>query len=80
MWWRGAAWTSLFLSPDPSAMTPEIKSAMRDAMVLSVQAGPGFPVHPTSGTTPETWQFSGSGRVEKTYDWCGLEGISPFPV
>jgi alpha-galactosidase len=72
--------TSLFLSPDPSAITPEIKSAMRDAMALSAQAGQGFPVHPTSGTTPEIWQFSNPGRVEKTYDWCGPEGVSPFDV
>jgi alpha-galactosidase len=72
--------TSLFLSPDPSAITPEIKSAMRDAMALSAQAGQGFPVHPTSGTTPEVWQFSHPGHVEKTYDWCGPEGVSPFAV
>ena len=72
--------TSLFLSPDPSAITPEIKSAMRDAMALSAQAGHGFPVHPTSGTTPEVWQFSHPARIEKTYDWCGSGGISPFMV
>ena len=72
--------TSLFLSPDPAAMTPEVKSAMRDAMAISVQAGHGFPVHPTSGTTPEAWQFMNPGHVEKTYDWSGPEGISPFDV
>jgi alpha-galactosidase len=54
--------TSLFLSPDPVAITPEIKSTMRDAMTLSAQAGEGFPVHPTSGTTPEVWQFSHAGH------------------
>ncbi len=69
--------TSLFLSPDPAAMTPEIKSAMRDAMALSAQSGQGFPVHPTSGTTPEAWEFSHPGRVEKMYDWSGPEGV-PF--
>jgi alpha-galactosidase len=72
--------TSLFLSPDPAAITPEIKSAMRDAMALSAQAGQGFPVHPTSGTTPEVWQFTHPLAVEKTYNWCGPEGISPFAV
>jgi alpha-galactosidase len=72
--------TSLFLSPDPSAITPEIKSAMRDAMAISAQAGQGFPVHPTSGTTPEVWQFPHPSAVEKTYDWCGPEGVSPFSV
>ncbi len=72
--------TSLFLSPDPAAMTPEIKSAMKDAMALSAQSGQGFPEHPTSGTTPEAWQFSRPGRLMKTYDWCGPKGISPFAV
>jgi len=72
--------TSLFLSPDPAATTPEVKSAMRDAMALSAQAGQGFPMHPTSGTTPEVWQFSHSSPVEKTYDWSGPEGVSPFDV
>ncbi len=72
--------TSLFLSPDPSAMTAEVKSAMRDAMALSAQAGGGFPVQPTRGTTPETWQFPHPGPVEKTYDWCGPSGVSPFDV
>ena len=68
--------TSLFLSPDPAAITPEVKSAMRDAMAVAAQVGLGFPVHPTSGTTPEVWQFKNPNRVEKTYDWIGLEGAS----
>ena len=72
--------TSLFLSPDPAAMTPEVKSAMRDAMALSVKAGRGFPMHPTSGTTPEVWEFLNPTHIEKTYNWCGNGGVSPFPV
>ena len=68
--------TSLFLSPDPAAITPEVKSAMRDAMAISAQAGTGFPVHPTSGTTPGVWQFTHPGHVEKTYDWSGPEGVT----
>ncbi len=72
--------TSLFLSPDPTAMTPEIKSAMRDAMALSAQVGQGFPQHPTGGTTPEVWQFSHPSHFVKTYNWCAPEGVSPFDV
>jgi alpha-galactosidase len=68
--------TSLFLSPDPAAITPEVKSAMRDAMAISAQVGTGFPVHPTSGTTPEAWQFTHPGHIEKTYDWSGPDGVS----
>jgi alpha-galactosidase len=72
--------TSLFLSPDPAAITPEIKSAMRDALSLSAKAGEGFPIHPTSASTPSSWQFRKPTTVEKAYDWCGPEGVSPFPV
>ena len=72
--------TSLFLSPDPAAVTPEIKSAMKDAMFLASQGGHGFPLNPTSGTTPAQWRFLSPNEVDRKYDWCGLEGTSPFAV
>jgi alpha-galactosidase len=68
--------TSLFLSPDPAAITPEIKSAMRDAMAISAQGGTGFPVHPMSGTSPQAWQFAKPSHLQKTYDWSGSYGVS----
>ena len=72
--------TSLFLSPDPAAITPEVKSAMRDAMAISAQVAQGFPVHPTSGTTPAAWQFTHPVNMEKMYNWSGPDGVSPFDV
>jgi len=72
--------TSLFFSPEPTAVTPEIRSAMKDAMLLASHAGHGYPVHPTRGTTPTEWKFSYPGHVDKTYNWCGPEGVSPFEV
>jgi alpha-galactosidase len=72
--------TSLFFSPDPTAVTPETKAAMKDAMLLASQGSRGYPPHPTRGTTPSDWQFSSPGKVEKTYDWSGPEGVSPFDV
>lgn len=72
--------TSLFLSPDPTSMTPEIKSAIRDAMFLASQGGHGFPLHPTSGTTPAEWRFMPPNAADRKYHWCGPEGTSPFPV
>jgi alpha-galactosidase len=72
--------TSLFLSPEPTAMTPEIKSAIRDAMFLASQGGLGFPLYPTSGTTPAEWRFSSPNAADRRYDWCGQETTSPFPV
>lgn len=72
--------TSLFLSPDPAALTPEIKSAVKNALLLASQSGYGYPLHPTRGTTPIEWRFSSPSEADKTYDWCGPEGVSPFEV
>ncbi len=72
--------TSLFFSPEPGSVTPETKSAMRDAMLAASQPGEGYPAHPTSGTTPNQWQFLSATKVEKTYDWCGSDGVTPFDV
>jgi alpha-galactosidase len=72
--------TSLFFSPEPTAVTPEIKSAMKDAMLLASQTGHGYPVHPTGGTTPTEWQFSFPSHVDKTYNWCGPGEVPPFEV
>ncbi len=72
--------TSLFLSPEPSAVTPEIKSAMKDAMLLASHGASGYPVDPTRGTTPIDWQFTAPDRVQKTYDWSDPDGVSPFEV
>lgn len=87
-WRETSAWmdvvartgTSLFFSPDPTSVTSEIKSAMKDAMFIATGSGQGFPSHPTSGTTPSQWQFSSRGNIEKTYDWSGSGGVSPFDV
>jgi alpha-galactosidase len=72
--------TSLFFSPEPTAVTPAIQSAMKDTMLLASQAGQGFPEHPTRGTTPTEWRFSNPLRIDKSYNWCGSEGVSPFEV
>ena len=56
--------TSLFFSPEPAAVTPEIKSAMKDAHAPCVTRRPrDIRVHPTRGTTPTEWQFSFPRRV-----------------
>ncbi len=72
--------TSLFLSPDPSAITPEIKSAMRDAMAVVSQNAYGYPTDPLQGTTPNRWKFERPVQVTRQYDWCGADGVSAFPV
>ncbi len=72
--------TSLFLSPAPDALTPEIKSAMRDAMAIASQSASGYPANPLQGTTPNEWQFQRPVQTTRRYDWCGAEGVSAFPV
>ena len=73
--------TSLFLSPDPAAVTPEIKSAMRDALWLAVQSGAAYPAHPTTSTTPGDWSLLLKGTSSrKTYEWIGQDGVVPFDV
>ncbi len=67
---------SLFLAPSPDAMTPEAKSAMRDAMAIAAAVSNGAPVDPLEGTTPKKWAFERPERVSRNYDWCEMGGAS----
>ncbi len=67
--------TSFFLAPDPEAVTPESKSAMRDALAIAAENSFGYPTNPLESTTPDRWTF---GQTSRTYDWCGPEGASAF--
>jgi alpha-galactosidase len=69
--------TSLFIAPDPKAITPEAKAAIRDAMARVVSSRGGYPVDPTSSTTPNGWRFKTPAK-DVTYEWCSAEGVSPF--
>lgn len=61
--------TSLFLSPDPVAVTPEAKAAMKDAMALVVQQAGAYPDQPTQSTTPQVWKAGRTGEQTRRYDW-----------
>jgi alpha-galactosidase len=67
---------SLFLSPSPDAVTPETKSAMKDAMAQVIEQAGAYPVDATSSTTPQQWVVSRDGSHVKTYDWTP-NGASP---
>ena len=70
--------TVLFLSPDPSVVGPEQRSALKEAVaLLSSDAAPAQPANLLHGTTPELWR---SGTGTKQYAWSGDEGSSPFPL
>jgi len=70
--------TALFLSPDPSVIGPDQRSALRDALaLLTSDAGAAEPANLLHGTTPEIWR---SKTGEKQYTWSGDDGSSPFPL
>jgi hypothetical protein len=56
------------------------KDANKKSKPYASHHGIGFPLRPTSGTTPEEWQFSSLGYADRRYDWCGPEGTTPFEV
>jgi alpha-galactosidase len=72
--------TSLFIAPDPASITPEIRSAMKDAMALASEEAAGVPKHCIEATTPEQWEFHRPTHSERRYNWCGPDGASPFSV
>jgi alpha-galactosidase len=72
--------TSLFVSPEPGAVTPEMKSAIKDAFAIVSDSATGFPANPLQGTTPGEWAFEKPKRLTRNFDWAGPDGVSPFPV
>ena len=76
-WRETAAWmdvvartgASLFVAPDPTAMTPGARAAMKDAMAVVVQQKGAYPVQPTQSTTPELWREDRSGASTTRYQW-----------
>jgi len=70
--------TVLFISPDPSVVGSEQRSALKEAVELLISnAGAAEPASLFHGTTPEVWRF---GSQEKQYSWSGDEGSSPFAL
>lgn len=68
--------TSLFLSPSPDAITPEAKSAMKDAMERVIEQAGAYPQQPTSSTTPQVWALGRNTSQTRNYDWTA-DGASP---
>ncbi len=70
--------TALFVSAQPSAIGPEQEKALRAAFALAAQPQPtGEPLDWLESTCPRKWKLNGR---EKTFDWFGSEGASPFSV
>ena len=69
---------ALFISPDPTAIGPEQKAAIKDAFARVVNGqAKAVPENWLQDTTPEAWL----SRTEKLrYHWAGTSGVDPFPV
>jgi alpha-galactosidase len=70
--------TSLFIAPQPEAMTSETRAAIRAAMAIAVRATSGYPIDSMTTTTPQSWAFAGPDRAGRRYDWDGPTGADPF--
>ena len=69
--------TVLLISPEPGAVGPEQKSAIRDAFALAAAGGDGAEPEDWLEThTPERWK-NRSDRDER-YHWLETQGADPF--
>ena len=69
--------TVLLISPDPRAIGPEQKRALREAFALAVSKPGSEPLDWTNARTPASWR---SSSATHTYEWILEEGESPFPI
>ena len=68
--------TALFVSVDPAALGTEQKAALKAAFALASRPQPeAEPLDWFETTAPMRWRF---GKDEKSYQWYGDEGASPF--
>ena len=73
-----ASGTLLLISPDPKAIGPEQKEAIRRAFALSADGQTAStPLDWTETHTPEHWS---KPPGESTYHWLPPEGANPFQV
>jgi alpha-galactosidase len=67
---------ALFVSADPAALGAEQKAALKTAFAVAARTQPeAEPLDWFETTAPMRWRF---GREEKSYQWYGDEGASPF--
>lgn len=70
--------TALFVSPDPEAIGPEQKTALKDAFArAALPMPPSEPMDWLETICPRVWR-SGDTSDEKTYDWTAFPGTA-FP-
>ncbi|MGA3044595.1 MAG: hypothetical protein ABSF54_27795 [Bryobacteraceae bacterium] len=69
--------TALFVSPDPKALNPETRAAIKRAFAAAANQQPlAEPLDWMETTTPGRWRIQGR---TVNYDWYGTGGATPFP-
>ena len=73
--------TVLLVSPQPAAMGPEQREALRAAFAIaSSEHKSVLPEDWQTSTTPSFWDFGSSSGAHKVFDWYQNTGAWPFQV
>lgn len=75
--------TALLVSPDPQAIGPEQKQALKEAFAVASTGGSkSVPADWLETRTPAVWHASlpGKATLRTRYRWLASEGASPFQV
>ena len=70
--------TVLMVSPQPAAMGPEQREAVRAAFEIATSGSETIADNWQNNTTPDRWQFRPA--AEKNYDWYQNTGAWPFEI
>ena len=78
-WLRAVAESGsvLLVSPDPKAIGPAQKAAIRDAFATAAAAKRMEPMDWMESAAPERWKVAGR---EETFAWLDAAGASPFAI
>ena len=69
--------TVLLISPEPGAVGPEQRAALREAFAQMSHTARSEPVDWLDSRTPAAWKY---GAALRHYEWLPREGGEPFPI
>ena len=70
--------TALIVSPEPEAIGPEQREALKDAFAAAVATKGSAALDWMKTATPMRWSFGTETKNEQTYDWLQDQGAWPF--
>lgn len=72
--------TALIVSPEPGAVGPEQREALKDAFAAAAAAKDSAALDWMNSTTPMSWSFQSKAKTQQTYDWLQGDGAWPFSM